>query len=78
MVMLSQRQESIIDFDSSEEDDKESQSDYEEKDTSTITTSSQTLQSNFVDMHSIPTLSTNSYQEIKHSTMWIGNDDGRL
>lgn len=32
---------------------------------------------NLVDLHSIPTLSTNSYQEIKHSTMWIGNDDGR-
>ena len=33
--------------------------------------------SNLTDLHSIPTLSTNSYQEIKHSTMWIGNDDGR-
>lgn len=53
----------------------------EEKETpTTLATSNQTLQSSSVNapMHTIPTLNTNSYQEIKHSTMWIGNDDGRL
>lgn len=51
--------------------------DSKERDSSNLTNPKQTLQFNFVEAPTIPTLSSNSYQEIKHSTMWIGNDDGR-
>jgi hypothetical protein len=50
---------------------------YNEDNDSNLANPKQTLQFNFVEAPTIPTLSSNSYQEIKHSTMWIGNDDGR-
>ena len=61
--------ESLLDYDSSDDDDLESQSGAEERDSQTCTPPTpafnitQTMQS--------------FSQDVKHSTMWIGNDDGR-
>lgn len=61
--------ESLLDYDSSDEDDLESQSGAEERDFQTCTPP--TPASN------IPQAIQNFSQDAKHSTMWIGNDDGR-
>ena len=57
--------ESLIDYDSSEDDEADSQSGGEQQQATPPSNSS------------IPSLLANNFQDVKHSTMWIGNEDGR-
>lgn len=67
----------MIDYDSSEEDEKESQSGNEEKENQTSASSNPTTQSNTNIGSNIPSHGSVSFHDSKHCTMWIGNDDGR-
>jgi len=67
--------ESLIDYDSSEDDEGDSQSG-NEKDQQTSQGSPSTGSNSI--KNSIPSLTTNNFQDVKHSTMWIGNEDGRF
>lgn len=63
----------MVDFDSSDDDEIESQSGNDEK--GSIISSVQN-QASLNANQNIP--SANSIQDAKYCTMWIGNDDGRF
>ena len=80
--------ESLIDYDSSEDEDGDSQASGNEKETSSTTpqtspsagsqTNSLKSNNNNNNSNNIPSLTNNNnFQDTKHSTMWVGNEDGR-
>ena len=67
--------ESLIDYDSSDDDEADSQSGNEKE--TQLSQGSPSTGSNSM-KNSIPSISApNNFQDAKHGTMWIGNEDGR-
>jgi hypothetical protein len=82
VAQASQEQESLIDYESSEDDEvDDSQSGNEEKETATnsnLVTSALPFSTPILAGGTISQLvAANAISDNKHSTIWIGNDDGR-
>ena len=65
--------ESLLDYDSLDDGETDSQSGSEQQ----ASPPSVGLRPNSIKNNNIPLLGVNKFLDIKHSTMWIGNEDGR-